>query len=82
MAHCKNIGGGLGDEDPTPPPRLSAQQKGKAKNTTKKKRKFNDVEAERAAVVVAAIEQAKRIWQWHSHRQSVVTNSEGHHREN
>jgi len=59
MAHCKNIGGGPGDEDPRPPPRLIAQQKGKAKKTTKKKHKFDDVEAERAAAVVAAIERAE-----------------------
>ena len=52
MARCKNAGGGPGDEDPWPLPRLTAQQKGKAKNTTKKKRKFDDVEAERAAAVI------------------------------
>ena len=55
-ARCKNVGGGLGDEDPTPPPRLTAQQKGKAKKTTKKKCKIDDVEAERAAAVAAAVE--------------------------
>ena len=59
MAHCKNVRGGPGDEDPTPPPRLTAQQKGKAKKTTNKKRKFDDVEAERAAIVAAVVEQAK-----------------------
>ena len=58
MAHCKNIGGGPGDEDPTPSPCLTTQQKGKEKKTTKKKRKFNDVEAERAAAVAAAAERA------------------------
>ena len=56
MARYKNVGGGLGDEDPTPPPRLTAQQKGKAKKTTKKKCKIDDVEAERAAAVAAAVE--------------------------
>ena len=60
MAHCKNAGGGLGDEDPRPPPRLTAQQKGKAKKTTKKKRKLDDVEAKRAAAVVATAERAER----------------------
>ena len=60
MACCKNAGGGLGDEDPRPPPRLTAQQKGKAKKTTNKKCKFDDVESERAAAVVAATERAKR----------------------
>ena len=60
MARCKNAGGGPGDEDPWPLPRLTAQQKGKAKKTTKKKRKFDDVEAERAAIVAAAVERAER----------------------
>ena len=59
MAHCKNVEGGPSDEDPMPPPRLTAQQKGKVKKTTKKKRKFDDVEAERAAVA-AATERAER----------------------
>ena len=56
MACCKDVGGGPGDEDPTPLPRLTAQQKGKVKKTTKKKRKRDDVEAERAAVVAATVE--------------------------
>ena len=61
MAHCKNAGGGPGDEDPRPPPRLTAQEKGKAKKTiTKKKQKFADVETERAAAVAAVAERAKR----------------------
>ena len=59
MARCKNIGGGPGDEDPRPLSRLTAQQKGKAKNTTKKKRKFDDVEAERAAAVATIVERAE-----------------------
>ena len=54
MARVKNVGGGPGDEDPRPLPRLTAQEKGKAKKTTTKKRKLFDVEAERAAVVAAA----------------------------
>ena len=61
MARCKNIGGGPGDEDPRPPPRLTAQEKGKAKKTiTKKKRKFVYVETERAAAMAAAIERVER----------------------
>ena len=60
MAHCKNARGGPGDEDPRPPPCLTAQQKGKAKKTTKKKQKLDDVEAERAAAVAAAAERAER----------------------
>ena len=59
MARCKNIRGGPGNKDTGPSPRLTTQQKGKAKKTTKKKRKFNDVEAERAAAVAAAAERAK-----------------------
>jgi hypothetical protein len=59
MAHCKNVKGGLGDEDPTPSPCLTAQQKGKAKNTTKKKHRRDDVEVQRAAAVVAAVERAE-----------------------
>ena len=60
MAHVKNARGGLGDEDPRPPPRLTAQEKGKAKKTTTKKQKLVDVEAERAEAVVAAAERAER----------------------
>ena len=61
MACCKNAESGPDDEDPRPPPRLTAQEKGKAKKMiTKKKRKFADVEIERAAAVVAATEQAER----------------------
>ena len=60
MAHVKNAGGGLGNEDPRPSPCLTAQEKGKAKKTTTKKRKLVDVEAERAATVVAAAERAER----------------------
>ena len=56
MARCKNVGGGPGDEDPRPLPRLTAQQKGKAKKTTKKKHKRDDVEAKRAAAVAAIVE--------------------------
>ena len=51
MARCKNAGSGPGDEDPWPPPRLTAQEKGKVKKTTMKKQKFIDVETERAAAV-------------------------------
>ena len=60
MARYKNVRGGLSDEDPMPPPGLTAQQKGKAKKTTKKRCKIDDVEVERVAVVVAATERAKR----------------------
>ena len=43
----------LGDEDPRSPPRLTAQEKGKAKKTTTKKRKLVDVETERAVAAAA-----------------------------
>ena len=60
MARVKNAEGGLGDEDPRPPPCLTAQEKGKAKKTRTKKQKLVDVEAERAAAVAAAAERAER----------------------
>ena len=60
MACCKNVEGGPRDEDPRPPPHLTAQEKGKVKKTTTKKRKFTDVEIERAAAVAAAVERAER----------------------
>ena len=60
MARCKNAKGGPGDEDPRPPPCLTAQQKGKTKKTTKKKQKLDDVEAERAAALVAATKHTER----------------------
>ena len=56
MARYKNVGGGPGNEDPRPPPRLTAQQKGKAKKTTKKRCKIDDVEVERAAAVAVTVE--------------------------
>ena len=60
MARVKNAGGGPGDEDPRPLPRLTTQEKGKAKKTTTKKWKLVDVEAERAATVAATAEHAER----------------------
>ena len=56
MARVKNVGGSPGDEDPRPPLRLSAQEKGKAKKTTTKMQKLIDVEAKRAVAVVATAE--------------------------
>ena len=56
MARCNNISGGPRDENPTPLPHLTAQQKGKAKKTTKKKHKRDDVEVERAAAVADTVE--------------------------
>ena len=60
MACCKNTGGDPRDEDPRPPPRLTAQEKGKAKKTTTKKWKFTDVKTERAIAVASAVERAER----------------------
>ena len=58
MPHVKSAEGGLGDEDPRPPPRLPAEVKGKGtKKTTSKKRKFADADTARAAAVAAAVEQ-------------------------
>ena len=50
MARTKSVGGGPGDDDRRPPPRLPADPKGKAtKKIASKKRKYLDAEiAERA----------------------------------
>ena len=64
MAYVKYVGGGLGDEDPRPPPRLSAEVKGKAKKLTTKKHKFADADTERAAVVAAIVERVERGGAW------------------
>ena len=61
MARVKNVGGGPDDEDPRPPPRLSAKVKGKGtKKTTSKKRKFADDDTMRAAAIAATAEHAER----------------------
>ena len=61
MACVKNAGGGLGDEDPRPPPRLPAKVKGKGtKKTTSKKQKFADANIARAAAVAAVAESTER----------------------
>ena len=44
MARVKNAGGGLGDEDPRPLPRLPTDVKGKAKKLATKKRKYADAD--------------------------------------
>ena len=61
MAHCKNVGGGPSNDERRPP-RLTEQEKAKGlkKTITKKKHKCGDIEAERAAAVVAAAEHAER----------------------
>ena len=60
MVHVKNVGGGPGDEDPRPPPRLPADPKGKAmKKLATKKRKYPDADTTRAAAVAAAVEHAE-----------------------
>ena len=60
MACVKNAGGGPSDEDPRPPPCMSAEVKGKAKKTTAKKRKFVDADTERVAAVAAVVEHVER----------------------
>ena len=61
MAHTKNVGGGLGDDDRRPPPRLPVGTKGKVtKKTASKKRKYPDAETARAAAVAEATERAER----------------------
>ena len=61
MAHVKNIGGGPGDEDLRPPPRLPADVRGKAtKKITSKKQKYADADTARAAAVVATAELVER----------------------
>ena len=61
MARVKNVGGGLGDEDPRRPPRLPADPKGKAmKKIASKKRKYLDAEIARVAAVVEATECVER----------------------
>ena len=60
MARVKNVGGGLGDEDPRPPPCLPSEAKGKAtKKLATKKRKYPDADTARAAAVAAATERAE-----------------------
>ena len=61
MTRTKNVGGGPGDKDPTRPPRLPADPKGKAtKKVASKKRKYPDAETARAAAVAEAAERAER----------------------
>ena len=61
MAHTKNVGGGLGDEDRRPPPRLPVGTIGKAtKKTASKKHKYPDAETARAAAVAKAAERVER----------------------
>ena len=55
MARVKNVGGGPGDEDPRPLPRLPSEAKGKAmKNLMSKKQKYADADTMRAAAITAA----------------------------
>ena len=61
MARTKNVGGGLGDDDRRPPPRLPTDPKGKAtKKLATKKHKYLDADTARAAAVAEATERAKR----------------------
>ena len=61
MARTKNVGGGLGDDDRRPLPRLPIDPKGKAtKKIASKKRKYPDAETAHAAAVVEAVERAEK----------------------
>lgn len=60
MARCKNVGGGLGDDDSHRPPRLSAEQKQRGKVLSMKKRKRLDPDTERAIAAAKAVERAER----------------------
>ena len=60
MARVKNAGGGPGDEDPRPPPRLPTDVKGKATKITSKKQKYADADTARVAAVAATVERAER----------------------
>ena len=61
MARTKNVGGGPGDDDRRPPPRLPIGTKGKAtKQIVSKKRKYPDAETARVATVAEATERAER----------------------
>ena len=61
MARVKNAGGGPGDEDPRPPPRLPTDVKGKVtKKLVTKKRKYADADTKSAAAVVAATDRVER----------------------
>jgi len=61
MARVKNVGGGPGDENPRPPPRLPSKAKSKVtKKLATKKRKYPDANTERTAAVVAVVDRAER----------------------
>lgn len=60
MARCKNVGGGLGDDNSHRPPRLSAEQKQKGKVLSMKKQKRLDPNTERAIAAAEAAERAER----------------------
>ena len=61
MVRVKNVGGGLGDEDLRPPPRLPTNTKGKAtKKLATSKHKYPDADIARLAIVIEAVECAER----------------------
>ena len=61
MAHTKNVGGGPGDDDRRPPPRLPVDPKGKAtKKIASKKHKYPNAETARAAAIADATDRAER----------------------
>ena len=61
MARVKNVGDGLGDEDPRPPPRQPTDAKGKeTKKVATKKCKYPDVDTARATTVAEVAERVER----------------------
>ena len=58
MVRTKNVGGGLGDDDQRPPPRLPTDTK--AKKLATRKRKYLDAETARAAALAEAADRAER----------------------
>ena len=61
MARTKNVGGGPGDDDWRPPPRLPTGPKGKAtKKIASRKRKYPDAGTARVATIAEAVERAER----------------------
>jgi hypothetical protein len=59
MVRCKNAGGGLSDEDESPP-RVTEVARGKHKKLAIKKRKRTPTEAEIAQAIADAAERAER----------------------
>ena len=81
MTRVKNIGGGPGDEDPRPLPRLLSEAKGKVmKKLATKKCKYPDADIERATAVATIADRAEKGGaQSGGHCRSAFTSSDGHY---